>query len=318
MIGEISPSVEGREVDPPNLLKQNNGEISPKAFWGIRQRALFPLKTQRQLRKVIIPAAGVGSRMESLTQGIPKEMLSIGGRPMISYAIQEVLLSGLEEVYIIINSRKDTLRRYLESEDVMRDLREGNSQNVPPLYLAFIEQPTSAGSGDAIYRARDLIGDDPFGLMMPDFIFFGDTPAFGQLIPLYERLGYDVVGLLLLRGKETECFGNVGIIQGEESEPGIVLVRSLSGKVPGTLIIKEDEHILKAVPRWILGPHFFSYLEKIKGKGEWDDTPALQMLCREKEVLGRILMGRGFDVGNPVGYEAAEAFVAHLDAGVER
>ena len=291
---------------------------SPQKPFGESANTHFPLKAKRKLTKAIIPVAGLGTRMEFLTQGLPKEMLPIGGRPMISYAIQEVLLSGLEEVYIIINSRKDTLRRYLESEDVMRDLREGNSQNVPPLYLAFIEQPTSAGSGDAIYRARDLIGDDPFGLMMPDFIFFGDTPAFGQLIPLYERLGYDVVGLLLLRGKETECFGNVGIIQGEESEPGIVLVRSLSGKVPGTLIIKEDEHILKAVPRWILGPHFFSYLEKIKGKGEWDDTPALQMLCREKEVLGRILMGRGFDVGNPVGYEAAEAFVAHLDAGVER
>ena len=318
MIGEISPSVEGREVDPPNLLKQNNGEISPKAFRGIRQHAYFPLKTQRQLRKVIIPAAGIGSRMESLTQGLPKEMLPIGGRPMISYAIQEVLLSGLEEVYIIINSRKDTLRRYLESEDVMRDLREGNSQNVPPLYLAFIEQPTSAGSGDAIYRARDLIGDDPFALMMPDFIFFGDTPAFGQLIPLYERLGYDVVGLLLLRREETAGFGNVGIIQGGESEPGIVSVRSLSGKVPGTLIIKEDEHILKAVPRWILGPHFFSYLEKIKGKGEWDDTPALQLLCKEREVRGTVLESRGFDVGNPVGYEAAEAFASHLDAGVER
>jgi len=291
---------------------------SPQKPFGESANTHFPLKAKRKLTKAIIPVAGLGTRMEFLTQGLPKEMLPIGGRPMISYAIQEVLLSGLEEVYIIINSRKDTLRRYLESEEVKRDIQRGHAQHIPPLRLTFIDQPTSAGSGDAIYRTRELIGDESFALMMPDFIFFGDTPAFGQLIPLYERFRRDVVGLLLLRREETAGFGNVGIVQGGESEPGIVSVRSLSGKVPGTLIIKEDEHILKAVPRWILGPHFFSYLEKTKGKGEWDDTPALQLLCKEREVRGTVLESRGFDVGNPVGYEAAEAFASHLDAGVER
>ena len=256
--------------------------------------------------------------MQHLTSAQPKEMLPIGGRPMIFYAIHEAVLSSLEEVYIIINSRKDTLRRYLESEDVKRDIQASRGQNFPPLRLTFIEQPTPAGSGDAIYRTRELIGDEPFALMMPDFILFGDTPALKQLIPLYERFGCDVVGLLLLQREEAEGFGNVGIVQGEESEPGIVSIRSLSGKVPGPLIIKEAEHILKAVPRWILGPHFFSYLERTKGEGAWDDAPALQLLCTEREVRGKILQGRGFDVGNPVGYEAAEAFAAHLDAGVER
>jgi UTP--glucose-1-phosphate uridylyltransferase len=245
-------------------------------------------------------------------------MLPIGGKPMIFYAIHEAVLSGLEEVYIIINSRKDTLRRYLESVDMREDIREGHGQDIPHLRLTFIDQPTPVGSGDAIYRARELIGDDSFALMMPDFIHFGDIPALRQLIPFYERFGCDVVGLLLLQGKEAEGFGNVGVVRGEERERGIISVLSLSGKVAGPLMLKEDTHILKAAPRWILGPHFFSYLERTKGKGEWDDTPALQMLCGEREVLGKILERRGFDVGNPVGYEAAEAFVVHLDAGIER
>jgi UTP-glucose-1-phosphate uridylyltransferase len=126
------------------------------------------------------------------------------------------------------------------------------------------------------------------------------------------------VGLLLLRGKETEGFGNVGIVQGEEREPGIVSVRSLSSKVSGPLILREGERILKAVPRWILGTHFFSYLERTKGEDEWDDAQALQLLCTEQEVVGKVLEGRGFDAGNPLGYQAAQTFVAHLDAGVER
>jgi UTP--glucose-1-phosphate uridylyltransferase len=132
-----------------------------KAFGGSANTHFFPLKAQRQLRKVVIPAAGLGTRMQPLAQGIPKEMLPIGGRPMIFYAIQEAVLSGLEEIYIIINSRKDTLRHYLESEDVKRDIREGRGQNIPPLRLTFIDQPTPVGSGDATYRARELIGDEP-------------------------------------------------------------------------------------------------------------------------------------------------------------
>jgi len=280
---------------------------------------LFTLKEKRQLRKAIIPAAGMGTRVQSLAQDQPKEMLPIGGRPMISYVIQEAALSGLKELYIVINKRKDPLRRYLESEDVKRDIREDHGQNIPRLRLTFIDQPTPAGSGDAIYRANELIGDEPFTLMMPDFVFFGDIPALKQLIPLYEQCGCDIVGLLPLQGKEAEAFGNVGIVQGKEKEARVVAIRSLSPKVSTPLILREDERILKAVPRWILGPHFFEYLERARvPHGEWDDTPALQMLCEEREVLGKILEGKGFDVGNPVGFQSAEAFAVNLDAGTKR
>lgn len=255
----------------------------------------------KRVRKGIIPAAGMGTRMQQLADDQPKEMLPIGGRPMISYVVQEAAFSGLEELYIIINESKDSLRRYLESE-------EGSQDSSLPR-LTFVDQPMPAGSGDAIYQARELIGDEPFALMMPDFVFFGDPPALQQLIPLHEQCGCDIVGLLPLQGKEAEGFGNVGIVQGEEGEPGVVAIRSLSPKVSAPFTLREDERILKAVPRWVLGPHFFLYLEKNKGEGEWDDTPALQMLCAEREVLGKVLQGRGFDVGNPVGYEAAKVFL---------
>lgn len=247
-------------------------------------------------------------------------MLPLGGRPMISYAIQEAALSGLEEIYIIINQRKDALRRYLESADLQRAMRAGkSSRDISLPRFTFIDQPIPLGTGEAIYRARELIGDDPFALMMPDFVFFGRVPALAQVIPLYERGGGDAVGLIDLSGKEAQGFGNVGIVRGHEREPGIVAVKGLSAKAPGPLILKEDEGVFKAIARWILGPHVFEYVERTKvSQGEWDDTPALQLLCAEKEVWGRVLEGRGFDVGNPVGYEAATAFVQVLDARGKR
>lgn len=248
--------------------------------------------------------------MQHLADDQPKEMLLIGGRPMISYAIQEAALSGLKELYIVINARKASLRRYLESEALQGALRSGErDRDISLPRLTFVDQPTPAGSGDAIYQVRELIGGEPFALMMPDFVFFGDTPALSQMISLYGHCERDIVGLLTLQGREGEGFGNVGIVQGGEQEPGIVAISSLSGKVPGPLTLGGDEHVLKAAPRWILGPHFFSYLERTKGEGEWDDTPALQILCAEREVMGKVLEGRGFDVGNPVGYQAADAFV---------
>jgi UTP--glucose-1-phosphate uridylyltransferase len=295
---------------------KNMARSPQKVFGKSAKTHFFPLKVKRQLKKAIIPAAGLGTRMQPLTRGLPKEMLPIGGRPMISYVIHEAALSGLEELYIVINRRKDALRRLLESGQVLKDVQaeeEGGGMKV-----TLVDQPTLAGSGEAIYQTRELIGEEPFALMMPDFIFFGNTPALGQMIPLYERCACDMVGLMHLRGKEAEGFGNVGIVQGEEGEPGIVAVRSLSSKVSGPLMLKEDEQILKAAPRWILGPHFFSYLERTKGEGEWDDAPALEILCAGQEVVGKVLQGRGFDVGNPVGYEAAEAFAVQLDAGIER
>jgi UTP--glucose-1-phosphate uridylyltransferase len=282
--------------------------------------ALFlTLKTPRKLRKGIIPAAGMGTRVQSLTKDEPKEMLPIAGKPIISYVVQEAALSGLENLYIVINARKDSLRRYLESKDMMRDIREGHGQNIPAPRLTFVDQPVPAGSGDAIYQTRELIGDEPFALMMPDFIFFGDTLlALQQLIPLYEQCESDIVGLLALQGEEGEGFGNVGIAHGEEREPGIVVIRTLSSKIADPLILEKDEQILKAVPRWILGQDFFSYLERTKGEGEWDDTPALQMLCVERKVVGKVLQGRGFDVGNPIGYQAAGTFTEQLDANGKR
>ena len=272
------------------------------------------------ITKAIIPAAGMGTRVQSLTQDHPKEMLPVGGRPMISYAVQEAALSGLKELYIVINTSKDSLRRFLESEALQHILRsEKRYKDISLPHLTFVNQPTPEGSGDAIYRVRELIGDESFVLMMPDFILFGDTPTLGQLIPLYERCGCDIVGLLSVQGREGEGFGNVGIVQGEEIEPGVMAIHSLSGKTPDPLIVKEGERVLKAVARWILGPYFFEFLERARvPHDEWDDTPALQMLCREKEVVGKILEGRGFDVGNPLGYQAAEAFTAQLDASGKR
>ncbi len=261
-----------------------------------------------KIRKAVVPAAGLGTRLHPMTRGRPKEMLPIAGRPMIYYAILEAAICGLEHIYIVINKQKVSLRRYLESRTLKIDLQEdGKRKNIRAPHITFIDQPTPLGSGEAIYRTRNMIGQEPFALMMPDFILLNPSPALSQMMPVYERFERDVVGVVILGAREAEGFGNVGIFKPIQLEKGIVEVQAVSNKSRKPLILREGEAIHKAIGRCILLPHFFSYLERVKdGDQEWDDAPAFQFMCEERKIIGKTLEGTGFDVGNPVGYRMAK------------
>jgi UTP--glucose-1-phosphate uridylyltransferase len=257
------------------------------------------------VKKGVIPAAGLGARLYPMTETQPKEMLPIGDRPMIYYAVLEAALSGLEEIYIVINERKDSLRHYLQGGGLEKDLQQEGGVCAP--HVTFVDQPSPLGSGEAIYRTREMMREEPFALMMPDFLLFGSQPALVQMIPLYERFRQDIVAAITLEAREAKGFSNVGIVQATQLEQGIVEVHSFSGKSKDPLILKEGETILKLAGRWILGPHIFSYLDRPRDwKEEWDDAPALQRMTHERPVIGKVLAGRAFDVGNPLGYRAAK------------
>jgi UTP--glucose-1-phosphate uridylyltransferase len=262
----------------------------------------------QRIKKAVVPAAGLGTRLHPITKGRSKEMLPIKGRPMIFYTVQEAALSGMEHLYLVINKGKGSLRRYLESDELQNDLqREGRENRATVPHITFIDQPAALGSGEAVYRTRDEIGQEPFALMMPDFLLFGSSPALSQMTPLYERFGRDIVGVLALSAVEAEGFGNVGIFQPRWLDVDVVEVRGVSRKLKTPLMPKDGETIYKAIGRCLFGPHFFSYLERVRPlRGEWDDAPAFRALCMERKIIGKILEGTGFDAGNPMGYRAAK------------
>ncbi len=161
-----------------------------------------------------------------------------------------------------------------------------------------------------------MIGEEPFALMMPDFLLYGSSPALSQMMPLYERFEQDIVGVVRIGKTEAEGFGNVGIFQPTPWEKDIVIVRDVSKKVKDPLVLEEGETIYKTIGRGILTPHFFSYLEKVRPlQGEWDDAPAFRAMCEERKVIGKILKGKGFDVGNSIGYRAANEKFEKLSGG---
>ncbi len=185
----------------------------------------------QKVKKGVIPAGGLGTRLYPMTKVQPKEMLPVRGRPMIYYTVFEAALSGLEEIYIVINERKDSLRHYLEWGELEKDLKEGGGgDRICSPHITFVDQPAPLGSGEAIYRTKEMVGEEAFALMMPDRLFFGSYPALTQMIPVYENFKQDILGVLALDAREAEGFGNVGILQATELEQGIVEIHGFSDK----------------------------------------------------------------------------------------
>lgn len=256
----------------------------------------------------VIPAAGLGTRMRTVAGTQAKEMVPVAERPMIAYAVHDAALAGISRLYVVVQDRKHDLRGYLESPKLLSDVRGMTPvvSRVPE--IAFVEQPKPVGSGDALRCTREWIGGDAFAIVMPDFILWGANPSLAQMIPVYNEFRSDLVGVISVSADDAPGFANVGVVRGVEIKPGLLRVQGISGKQSGSVMVEPGGHVFKVVPRWIVGPHFFDYLERTKSsRGEWDDTPAYQLLCADRMVLGVMLEGKGFDVGNPEGYRRAQA-----------
>jgi UTP--glucose-1-phosphate uridylyltransferase len=265
------------------------------------------------LSKAVIPAGGLGTRMSGLTKGMPKEMLPVGHRPMIRWCIEEAFQSGIQKIAIILNKKKKPMQDYLACPEMEAPHeKEGVLQEALQwCHLTFIEQPTPRGSGDAIYLSRTFVGEEPFAVMMPDFVLFGSVPALRQMIEAVRETGKSAVGFLRLNSREARNFGNVGVLKTEKVRGPIHQVLNLSNKKSGPLMLEEGRQVLKAVGRLILDSGFFELFDGISWNGtvELDDVPVIQRLVEKKNLFGIHLQGHGFDVGNAHGYRAANEYL---------
>ena len=269
------------------------------------------------VRKGIIPAAGLGTRMRALAGDLPKELLTVAAKPLIVHAIEGLAASGIRQIAVVISPAKENIRQFLLGE--------------PPAFLAprldahlkvllractfsFFLQPSSLGVADAVSLCRDFVGDEPFALVMPDNILLDGLPVVSQMIPFFSREPRDMLGALRLEAEQASRFGNVGILETEtisDESKKIAGVSSFSDKISSPLHIPAGESVLKNFGGSIFLPHFFDYIEKLRPniEGEVDDVPVVQAIIKEKGLLAVALEGNGFDVGNSTGYWAANLHI---------
>jgi UTP--glucose-1-phosphate uridylyltransferase len=265
------------------------------------------------VRKAIIPAAGLGTRVRGITGDLPKELLTVAAKPLIVHAIEGLAASGVREIAVVISSTKESIRKFLQGNppDFLAPQLDAHLKALfKACAFSFFVQPQPSGLADAVSLCRKFVGSEPFALIMPDNILLHGLPVMTQIMPFFSKEGGDILGAITLEMGEAFRFGNVGILKTETIPGRSIRFRKVSGfsdKTDEPLTIPPGEKVLKNFGGSIFLPHFFDYIEECRShaQGELDDVPVIQAILRDKGLHVVVLEGDGFDVGNPAGYRAA-------------
>ncbi|EJF06051.1 UTP-glucose-1-phosphate uridylyltransferase [Thiovulum sp. ES] len=261
----------------------------------------------KKITKSLFPAAGYGTRFLPATKSIPKEMLPVLDKPLIHYGVEEAINAGLSDVNLIIGRGKGAIEDYfdknyeLETEiagtpkekflNPIRDLIENG-------IFTFRRQGEMRGLGDAIYKAKSMIGDEPFGVILADDICYTEEDSvMEQMKKVYQKYGVSVVAIMEIPKENSNKYG---IIDGTEIEDGIFRVSKMVEKpkpenAPTNLAI---------IGRYILTPDIFDILEETEAGtgGEIQITDALQKQAENGKVIALKFKGKRFDCGSVEGY----------------
>jgi UTP--glucose-1-phosphate uridylyltransferase len=269
----------------------------------------------KRVRTAVFPVAGLGTRFLPATKAMPKEMLTVVDRPLIQYAVDEAREAGIEHFVFVTGRNKSVIEDHFDKQFELEATLESRGKNwaleelqrdLPQAGQAsFTRQQEPLGLGHAVWCARELVGDQPFALLLPDMLFKANPGVLKQMIEAYETTGGNIIGVEEVDPKEVSSYGIVARGNGPDSGFPItgMVEKPKVGEAPSNLIISG---------RYILQPEIFSILsEKTKGAGgEIQITDAMQVLIRQQSFTGVKYKGRVFDCGSKIGFLAANVVFA--------
>lgn len=263
----------------------------------------------KQVRKAIIPAAGLGTRFLPATKALAKEMLPIVDKPTIQFIVEEARKSGIEDIVVVDGKNKRSIEDHFDSNPELEDnLRDKNKdemlklvQETTDINIYFIRQSHPRGLGDAVLTARDFIGDEPFVVMLGDDLnnINGDAePLTKELINSYEETGASTLAVMRVPHEDTAKYGVIN--PSKEVMPGLYNVTSFVEKPEP----KDAPSDLAIIGRYVFTPEIFDVLAKTKpGKGnEIQLTDAINTLNKTQRVFAHEYKGHRYDVGNKFGW----------------
>ena len=259
-----------------------------------------------KIRKAVVTAAGWGTRFLPATKAQPKEMLPLVDKPIIQYVIEEAVASGIKQIIIVTALGKraieDHFDRSFELEDILKKKGDGELlrklQNISELAdICYIRQKEQLGLGHAILVTRELIGDEPFAVFLPDDLIQAKVPAMKQMIEVYNHYKHSIIAVQPVAKEDTKAYG---IIEPKQVEDRVYKVLSLVEK-PGPKYAPSN---LAIVGRYILTPEIFGMLEKTSpGKGgEIQLTDGLKLLLEKQPIYAYQFKGTRYDTGMPLGF----------------
>ncbi|MEZ0497242.1 UTP--glucose-1-phosphate uridylyltransferase GalU [Sphingomonas sp. IW22] len=261
--------------------------------------------TIKRVRKAVFPVAGLGTRFLPATKAMPKEMLTVVDKPLIQYAVEEALEAGIEQIIFVTGRGKGALEDHFdvsyELEATMK--ARGKSMAViegirqKPGSPVYVRQQEPLGLGHAVWCAREIVGDEPFAVLLPDELMVGGFMR--QMVEAYDKVGGNVIGALEVPDSETDKYGIIspGAVDGRLTEVK-ALVEKPKGKAPSNLMIPG---------RYILQPEVMQILDKQEpgAGGEIQLTDAMAKLIGNQPFHGFTFDGQRYDCGDKAGWLTA-------------
>lgn len=260
----------------------------------------------QRVRKAVFPAAGLGTRFLPATKASPKEMLPLVDKPLIQYVVEEAVASGIELVIIVTGRGKSAIEDHFdvsfELESLLRDrgkqVELKQAREISDLArISYVRQREALGLGHAVLQARDLVGNEPFAVMLSDDIIDSDTPALRQLLDVYEKYDAPVVATMHVAGEAISRFGALDV---EQIESSVYRVKDMVEK-PALSKAPSD---LAIIGRYVLTPDIFDEIENTKpgAIGEIQITDAMRSLLKKRDLYAVRFEGTRYDAGDKLGF----------------
>jgi len=260
-----------------------------------------------QVRKVVFPAGGLGTRFLPATKVIPKEMLALVDKPIIQYGVEEALASGIEHIIIITGRGKGTMEDHFDHSFELdatlerrgkRDLLAVSRSVSSLARISYVRQREPLGLGHAVLCAKELVGQEPFAVVLPDDVIDSETPCLKQMIDVFNQRGGSVLATQTVDGPGISAYG---VLAGSQ-DPIDPRIYNCTGMVEKPKF--EDAPSQQAIiGRYVLTPRIFELLEQTPpgAGGEIQLTDGIKALLKEEKVFGYTFEGKRFDAGDKFG-----------------
>ncbi|RXF73425.1 UTP--glucose-1-phosphate uridylyltransferase GalU [Hansschlegelia zhihuaiae] len=265
----------------------------------------------RPIRKAVFPVAGLGTRFLPATKAVPKEMLTVVDKPVIQHVVDEAREAGIEHFVFVTGRNKavieDHFDKQYELDDTLARRNKAEAMEILKGQLpkagttSFTRQQEPLGLGHAVWCARDIVGDEPFALILPDMLHQAKRSCLAEMIEVYEEAGGgNVVSVYEVPDDQTHQYGIVG--RGEDVGKGFRMTSMVEKPKKGTA-----QSNLAISGRYILQPEIFGLIEKQKpgAGGEIQITDSMLTLAKSQTFSGFAFKGRVFDTGSKLGFLAA-------------
>jgi UTP--glucose-1-phosphate uridylyltransferase len=267
--------------------------------------------TKARVRKAVFPAAGFGTRFLPATKSIPKEMLPLVDKPIIQYGVEEAIAAGCDQIVIVTGRGKSAIEDHFDVSFELETMLEKRgkkellavSKNVSNMVrLSYVRQKEAMGLGHAVLMARDLVGDEPFAVILPDDVIDAKVPCLKQMVDVFDKVQGSILATQVVEGPGISAYG---VLDGKpmKDDPRVIEVKGLVEK-PKLADAPSKNAI---IGRYILTPAIFDLLEKtpLGVGGELQLTDGIKALLQKEKVYGYSFEGKRYDAGDKLGLMTA-------------